>query len=63
MSDIRDTIARQIGQLVLANIELVAQAEALKAENAALKKTQSEGKARAEAMLAEGNGDEPASGS
>lgn len=52
MMDVRTTAAQQIGHLTLLVYEVSAELEAAKAEIEALKKTQSEGKAQAEAMLA-----------
>lgn len=53
MIDVRKAVAEQIGLLVLQTIEQAAQINALMAENQTLKKTQSEGKAQAEAHLRE----------
>lgn len=53
MMDTRKIVAEQIGQLVLTNIELVAANAAKDARIAALEKTQSKGKAKAEKHLAE----------
>jgi hypothetical protein len=53
----RQAIVNQLGSLLLANVELSVRVQELETENAALKKTQSEGKAKAEEHLAEQNDD------
>lgn len=53
MTDVRKMIADQMGQLILANIELSAQVNGLAAENAELKKAKTE---RPGEHPSEGNG-------